>query len=474
MLCPKGVKRYLQQAHPDRLLHRLRAHGRRAERLPPHRLRRRDRPRRLRDRAHPGRARPRRLRRPLGRQPDDREGVPDGQVRPHVPADGEHRLQRPALHGERGGGQQEGVRHRPRGQPLERHPRRRGRLGRGGERRRVRADHDRLHLAGARARRQDHRRRPAHHPARAHLRPVPAGQAGPRHGALQRHPAPDDRERLDRSRLHRARTRSASTRWRPRSRAWTPARTAEVTGIAEQPIQQAAEWWGTARTSFLLHARGIEHHSHGVQNVLSAINIVLASGRIGRPSLRLRDDHRPGQRPGRTRARPEVRPAPRRARPRQPRAPRVRRGRLGHVARRPAAARRRRVRDHPQDRPRRDPRAAEHLLQPGRLAARQQLRPPGAREARLLRRDRLLPERDGALRRRRAARLAPGGGRGHGDADRGPGRQDQQGGRLSGRRPPGLADHPGHRARPGPRARLHLPERRRDLRRAAGRVGRAA
>ena len=65
---------------------------------------------------------------------------------------------------------------------------------------------------------------------------------------------------------------------------WTPARTAEVTGISEKAIRQAAEWWGTAKTSFLMHARGIEHHSHGVQNVLGAINIVLASGRIGRPN----------------------------------------------------------------------------------------------------------------------------------------------------------------------------------------------
>jgi assimilatory nitrate reductase catalytic subunit len=63
---------------------------------------------------------------------------------------------------------------------------------------------------------------------------------------------------------------------------WTPARTAEVTGIAERSIRQAAEWWGAARTSFLMHARGLEHHTHGVQNVLGAINIVLASGRIGR------------------------------------------------------------------------------------------------------------------------------------------------------------------------------------------------
>ena len=67
-------------------------------------------------------------------------------------------------------------------------------------------------------------------------------------------------------------------------REWTPRRTAEVTGIAEQTIRQAAEWWGTAKTSFLCHARGLEHHSNGVKNVLSAINIVLASGRIGRPN----------------------------------------------------------------------------------------------------------------------------------------------------------------------------------------------
>jgi assimilatory nitrate reductase catalytic subunit len=63
---------------------------------------------------------------------------------------------------------------------------------------------------------------------------------------------------------------------------WTPAKTAEVTGIPERSIRQAAEWWGTAPSSFLMHARGIEHHSHGVMNCLGAINIVLASGRIGR------------------------------------------------------------------------------------------------------------------------------------------------------------------------------------------------
>ena len=65
---------------------------------------------------------------------------------------------------------------------------------------------------------------------------------------------------------------------------WTPERTAKITGIAEKGIRKAAEWWGTAKTSFLMHARGIEHSTHGVQNVLGAINMVLASGRIGRES----------------------------------------------------------------------------------------------------------------------------------------------------------------------------------------------
>jgi len=65
-------------------------------------------------------------------------------------------------------------------------------------------------------------------------------------------------------------------------RQWTLPRTADVTGVPERALRQAAEWWGTAKTSFLFHARGIEHHSNGVQNALGTINLVLATGRIGR------------------------------------------------------------------------------------------------------------------------------------------------------------------------------------------------
>ena len=66
-------------------------------------------------------------------------------------------------------------------------------------------------------------------------------------------------------------------------REWTLPRTAEVTGVPQRALMQAAEWWGPAKTSFLFHARGIEHHSNGVQNSLGTINLVLASGRIGKP-----------------------------------------------------------------------------------------------------------------------------------------------------------------------------------------------
>ncbi|MDA3874467.1 MAG: molybdopterin oxidoreductase family protein [Kiritimatiellae bacterium] len=64
---------------------------------------------------------------------------------------------------------------------------------------------------------------------------------------------------------------------------YTPEWAEEVTGVPAEKIRQAARMWGPAKTSFLLHARGIEHHTKGVDNVLGCINLVLATGRIGRP-----------------------------------------------------------------------------------------------------------------------------------------------------------------------------------------------
>jgi assimilatory nitrate reductase catalytic subunit len=66
-------------------------------------------------------------------------------------------------------------------------------------------------------------------------------------------------------------------------RKYTPAVTEKITGVPARSIVKAAEIWGPATTSMLLHARGIEHHTKGVENVLSYINLVLATGRMGKP-----------------------------------------------------------------------------------------------------------------------------------------------------------------------------------------------
>ena len=63
----------------------------------------------------------------------------------------------------------------------------------------------------------------------------------------------------------------------------TPEWAARVCGVPAARIEQAAELWGTARTGMLLHARGIEHHTKGVENVLSCINLGLATGKYGKP-----------------------------------------------------------------------------------------------------------------------------------------------------------------------------------------------
>jgi assimilatory nitrate reductase catalytic subunit len=65
-------------------------------------------------------------------------------------------------------------------------------------------------------------------------------------------------------------------------RKYTPEYAAKIAGVPAGMIVKAAEMWGPAPTSFLLHARGIEHHSKGVQNCMAAINLVVATGRIGR------------------------------------------------------------------------------------------------------------------------------------------------------------------------------------------------
>ncbi len=61
-----------------------------------------------------------------------------------------------------------------------------------------------------------------------------------------------------------------------------PDRAAEITGLLESEIIQAARWYGRAPRAMILHARGVEHHANGTDNVLALINLALATGKVGR------------------------------------------------------------------------------------------------------------------------------------------------------------------------------------------------
>ncbi len=103
----------------------------------------------------------------------------------------------------------------------------------------------------------------------------------------------------------------------------------QICGVAPEKIVRAARLYGRAKTAMVMHARGIEHHTNGVNNVLSYINLVLATGNIGAAGTRLRDDHWTGQRSGRTRTRTESRSTSRTTFDHESRTPQTRLSRLG-------------------------------------------------------------------------------------------------------------------------------------------------
>ena len=92
------------------------------------------------------------------------------------------------------------------------------------EHRRVRADHDRLHLALPRQRRQADRCRSAHDADRAQCRPVSSRAPGHRPRAVHGHAARDPARRTGGPRVHRRSTPPASRQSRSRSGSGTRAR----------------------------------------------------------------------------------------------------------------------------------------------------------------------------------------------------------------------------------------------------------
>jgi assimilatory nitrate reductase catalytic subunit len=65
-------------------------------------------------------------------------------------------------------------------------------------------------------------------------------------------------------------------------KAWDPRRAAEICGVPPDNIEKAARWFAGAKRAITMHARGLEHHSKGVENCLAVINLSLATGNIGR------------------------------------------------------------------------------------------------------------------------------------------------------------------------------------------------
>ena len=57
----------------------------------------------------------------------------------------------------------------------------------------------------------------------------------------------------------------------------------EICGLDPRQIERVAHLWGRARRCWAAHGRGLEQHLQGVENVLSCINVSLATGQLGRP-----------------------------------------------------------------------------------------------------------------------------------------------------------------------------------------------
>lgn len=64
---------------------------------------------------------------------------------------------------------------------------------------------------------------------------------------------------------------------------FTPEEGERISGVPAARIVAAARLYGRAATSLVMHARGIEHSTHGVDNCLACINLALARGQVGKP-----------------------------------------------------------------------------------------------------------------------------------------------------------------------------------------------
>ena len=114
--------------------------------------------------------------------------------------------------------------------------------------------------------------------ATLHLAPAPGTDLALANGLL--HILVRERM-LDREYIHERTTgfggvlQAVATYW--------PDRVERITGVPAEDIRRAALMVGQAATAMVLTARGSEQHSNGTETVLAFINLILATGRAGRP-----------------------------------------------------------------------------------------------------------------------------------------------------------------------------------------------
>lgn len=64
---------------------------------------------------------------------------------------------------------------------------------------------------------------------------------------------------------------------------YTPEEAERISGVPAARILAAARLYGAAPTSLILHAKGIEHSTHGVDACHACIDLALARGQVGKP-----------------------------------------------------------------------------------------------------------------------------------------------------------------------------------------------
>ncbi len=359
----------------------------------------------------PRRARPRGAGGVRQRRAHQREGLPARQVRAPRAAHAEHRLQRPLLHGLGGGRPEPGLRHRSRAAVSgQRHRARPKTLLLWGSNVAETMPPIMQWVSAQRAEGHAHRRRSAPHGDRARGRRCTCSS---RRGPTSRWPTG--------SCTWRSRTASST---RPTSRRATVgfeaaraggaggppgARRARDRGIRSTSSGARSTCWPRRESAMLLSGRGPEQQSKGVDTVVAFTNLMLALGKVGKPSSGYGCLTGQGNGQGRARARAEGRPAPRLSADRKPRRPRGGGARLGRRPGRAARQGEERLRAARRARPRgRHPRAAGvRVERGGRLAERAPHRKAAgvARSAGGLRRVR---QRDRARRARRSCRSPSG------------------------------------------------------------------